>query len=338
MVIAFALCGQIPEDISRHPLGLESNGKPIFLEDLWPTEEEISATWRATANPVDFAEAFAEAERSEAWRALAAPETARFPWDERSTYVRRPPFASLQMQSRLGTYRASPLIVLGDDMTTDHISPAGQIDPSSYAGHHLIEMGDPGDDLNVYAARRGNWRAMVRGLFDNRSAANLLLGQTPASTTKHGPSGATGPLWKIARRYQNEDRPVVVVGGERYGAGSSRDWAAKGVALLGARAVLANSFERIHRSNLINMGVLPILLPEEAHPQSLNLTANDTLTIDASSLSLRGSMSVIVERSTGTQSLACTAAIETEQELMILKAGGMIPLILERTLLGHGSN
>ncbi|MGE6783759.1 aconitate hydratase AcnA [Ensifer adhaerens] len=331
LVIAFALCGHIPEDISRHPLGMAQNGSPVFLKDLWPAEEEISATLRASASPTDFADTFAEAERSEAWRALAAPETARFPWDERSTHVRRPPFASRHMQSRLGVYVASPLIVLGDDMTTDHISPAGQIALSSYAGQHLIESGEAGNDLNVYAARRGNWRAMVRGLFDNRSAANLLLGETPASTTIHGPSGDIGPLWEIAQRYQMEDRAVVIVAGERYGAGSSRDWAAKGVGLLGVRAVLANSFERIHRSNLINMGVLPVLLPEGMHPRSLNLTARDTFKIGAGSLIPRGSMSVVIERSTGSQSLMCRAAIETAQELQVLEAGGMIPLILERT-------
>ena len=338
LVIAFALCGHIPEDISRHPLGTAPNGGPVFLKDLWPTEEEISATWRAAANPADFAEAFADAERSEAWRTLDAPQTDRFPWDERSTYLRRPPFASQQMQSRLGTYSASPLIVLGDDMTTDHISPAGQISPSGYAGQHLVQAGDPGGDLNVYAARRGNWRAMVRGLFDNRTAANLLLGETPASTTVHGPSGDIGPLWQIAQRYQEEHRSVVIVAGERYGTGSSRDWAAKGVALLGARAVLANSFERIHRSNLINMGILPILLPEDAHPLSLKLMASDTLKIDASGLSPRAPVSVVIESSTGSQSLTCRAAIETEQEVMTLKAGGMIPFILEKTLLAHGSN
>ncbi|HEV7307445.1 aconitate hydratase AcnA [Ensifer sp.] len=330
LVIAFALCGYIPEDISRHPLGMAPNGWPVFLKDLWPTEEEISATWRAAANPADFAEAFADAERSEAWKALAAPETVRFPWDERSTYVRRPPFAAQKMPSRLGTYRASPLIVLGDDMTTDHISPAGQIDPTGYAGQHLVEAGAPCNDLNVYAARRGNWRAMVRGLFDNRTAANLLLGQTPASTTIHGTSGDIGPLWEIAQRYQKENRAVVIVAGERYGAGSSRDWAAKGVGLLGVRAILANSFERIHRSNLINMGVLPVLLPEGVHPRSLNLTAKDTFKIEASSLFPRCSTSVIIERATSSQSLTCRAAIETEQELQVLEAGGMIPLILER--------
>ncbi|MCV3735148.1 aconitate hydratase AcnA (plasmid) [Rhizobium sp. TRM96647] len=330
LVIAFALAGSVVEDIAHHAFGNAPDGTPIFLKDLWPSEEEIAAVLRAGSCPTDFADAFADAERSDAWNALAAPVSVLFPWDEHSTYIRRPPFASQQMQSRLGKYSASPLIVLGDDMTTDHISPAGQIDPAGYAGRHLIEMGDPVNDLNVYAARRGNWRAMVRGLFDNRTALNLLLDQTPASITVHWPSGGTGPIWEIAQRYQSERRSVVIVAGERYGAGSSRDWAAKGVALLGARAVLASSFERIHRSNLINMGILPILLPDGAQPRSLGIASNTEISIDASSLSPRSTVAVTIDGPSVSRHLACKAAIETDLELQVLKAGGMIPHILTR--------
>lgn len=332
LVIAFSLVGSVIQDIARHEFGNAPDGTPIILTDLWPSEEEIAAVHRASACPTDFADAFVDAERSDAWKALKAPHSAQFPWDEQSSYIRRPPFASQQMQSRLGKYTASPLVVLGDDMTTDHISPAGQIDPASYAGHHLIEMGDPANDLNVYAARRGNWRAMVRGLFDNRTALNLLLDQTLASTTIHSPSGETGPIWEIAQKYQSEGRSLVVVAGERYGAGSSRDWAAKGVALLGVRAVLARSFERIHRSNLINMGVLPILLPEATHPRSLEIGPGTKFHVDAIDLIPRCVLSVALESGLDRRSLNCRAAIETELELEVLKAGGMIPLILTRSL------
>lgn len=335
LVIAFALCGRVVQDIATQQLGTASDGTPIFLNDLWPSEDEITSTLRASANPPDFAQAFADAEQSETWASLTAPQSVLFPWDEKSTYIRLPPFASSNMRSRLGKYSAYPLIVLGDDMTTDHISPAGQIDPSSHAGRHLVEQGETPDDLNVYAARRGNWQAMVRGLFDNRAAANLLLEQTPASITIHGPSGETGPLWEIAQRYENEGRSVVIVAGERYGAGSSRDWAAKGVALLGVRAVLARSFERIHRSNLIGMGVLPILLPKEAHPQSLGIAADDRFQIDASNLAPRCALHVAIESSSRHRSLVCKAAIETELEVQVLKAGGMIPLIISRSILSQ---
>ncbi|MDK1378571.1 MULTISPECIES: aconitate hydratase AcnA [unclassified Sinorhizobium] len=332
LVIAFSLVGRVVEDIARQEFGHAPDGRPILLKDLWPSEEEIAAVLGASACSTDFADAFADAERSDAWKELAAPESVLFPWDEHSTYIRRPPFASQQMRSRLGKYSASPLVVLGDDMTTDHISPAGQIDPSSYAGHHLIESGDPANNLNVYAARRGNWQAMVRGLFDNRTAHNLLLDQTSASTTIHWPSGETGPIWEIAQKYQSEGRSVVIVAGERYGAGSSRDWAAKGVALLGVRAVLARSFERIHRSNLINMGVLPIRLPDDAHPQSLAIGPDTIFMIDAAKLSPRCTLTVTMEDPSGPRNLDCSAAIETDLELQVLRAGGMIPLIIARSL------
>lgn len=332
LVIAFALCGSVVQDIDLHEFGIAPDGTPILLKDLWPSDDEIASTLRVSKCSTDFAEAFAEAEKSQAWKTLAAPQSVRFPWDKHSTYITRPPFASQHMGSRLGKYSASPLVVLGDDVTTDHISPAGQIDPSSYAGRHLIEMGDSANDLNVYAARRGNWRAMVRGLFDNRTALNLLLDQTPASTTIHWPSGEIGPLWEIAQKYQDEGRSVVVVAGDRYGAGSSRDWAAKGVALLGVRAVLARSFERIHRSNLINMGVLPILLPDDAHPSSFLIGPDATFHIDATELSPRCALTVIFENRSGWRSLNCRAAIETELELQVLQAGGMIPLMVSNSL------
>ena len=335
LVIAFALAGRIVEDISHGVIGIAKDGTRVFLKDLWPSEDEISAAMRASACPADFADAFAHAHTSKAWAGLTAPQSVLFPWDERSTYIRRPPFAASNTRSRLGKYRASPLVVLGDDMTTDHISPAGQIDPSSHAGQHLISHGDPADDLNVYAARRGNWQAMVRGLFDNRSAMNLLMDHKSASTTMHWPSGETGPIWEIAQKYEREGRPVILIAGERYGAGSSRDWAAKGVALLGVRAVLARSFERIHRSNLVNMGVLPILIPEDTSPQSLVISVDDTFQIDASNLSPRCALPVVVEGSSRSCVLTCRAAVETEMELRVLKAGGMIPFIIAQSINGR---
>lgn len=178
------------------------------------------------------------------------------------------------------------LLVLSDDMTTDHISPAGQIAAGSFAGQHLIERGDPPADLNVYAARRGNWRAMVRGLFDNRTAANVLIGGRPASRTIHAPTLEEGPLWDVAERYRAEGHSVVLVAGERYGTGSSRDWAAKGVALLG---VIARSFERIHRANLVGMGVLPIVIDRET---PFSLGPADRIEIDAEQVEPRGPISV----------------------------------------------
>jgi aconitate hydratase len=181
-----------------------------------------------------------------------------FPWDEASTYIRRPPFAGFGNGTRLGRYSATPLLVLGDDVTTDHISPAGAIAPNGDAADYLVARGEDRHDLNVFASRRGNWEAMLRGLFTNKSVRNLLASDLAPGTTIHAGSGERMALWRAAERYAEEGRSTVLFAGERYGMGSSRDWAAKGVALLGVRAVLALGFERIHRSNLIGMGILRI--------------------------------------------------------------------------------
>src|SRR5690606_27450429 len=195
---------------------------------------------------------------SRRWRDLEAPAGARFPWDEASTYLRRPPFTRGGPQSRLGSYDAVPLMVLGDDITTDHISPAGSIDARSETGKYLIANGENPLDLNVHASRRGNFESMIRGLFTNKSVVNHLGADIPPGSTIDAMSGAIVPLYVAAERYAKAEESSVVFAGKRYGQGSSRDWAAKGLALLGVRAVLASSFERIHRTNLIGMGILPL--------------------------------------------------------------------------------
>src|SRR6185437_11522460 len=233
-------------------------GAAVRLAEIWPSGSEIDAALAQSRDPQDYPEAYELAERSAEWEALDAPQSALFPWDDGSTYLRRPPFAAFGAKSRLGSYRARPLLVLGDDITTDHISPAGAIPPQSAAADYLTARGEDRRDLNVFASRRGNWEVMLRGLFTNRSVRNLLGGGISPGATIHARSGDELPLWRAAERYAAEDTPVVIVAGERYGMGSSRDWAAKGVALLGVRAVLALGFERIHRSNLIGMGVVPL--------------------------------------------------------------------------------
>jgi len=329
MVVAYALAGDVMRDIASDPLGRNAGGRTIHLADLWPGAEEIAAVVGAHAG--DYAEAFAQASRNAEWERLSAPDGPLFPWDAASTYLRRPPFVSAARSSRLGAIDAVPLLVLGDDITTDHISPAGQISPVSAAGRHLIERGDPAGDLNVFASRRGNWEAMVRGLFDNSDAVNLLAaGLTPGHGI-HAPTGEAGPLWDIACRYRDEGESIVIVAGERYGAGSSRDWAAKGVALLGVRAVLAQSFERIHRSNLVGMGILPVELPEEGAPAALELSPGDRVNVDAAAVRPRGPVPVRIERSNGdSQALLGKAAVETDFEVALLQSGGMIPSLLSR--------
>ena len=233
-----------------------------------------------------------------------------------------------------GTLDAHPLMVLGDDVTTDHISPAGAIAPASDAAAWLVARGEDARDLNVYASRRGNWEVMLRGLYTNRNVVNLLAEGIPPGATVT-PGGDVLPLWQAAARYRDAGEPVVIVAGERYGMGSSRDWAAKGAALLGARAVLASSFERIHRANLIGMGVLPLRLAEGVTPQMLALTVHDLVEIDADPARIRprAPVPVTIRHEDGrTARFTGTAAIETSLEVETLRRGGLLPLILKRVM------
>ncbi|MBY5825890.1 aconitate hydratase AcnA [Rhizobium leguminosarum] len=332
LVVAFALAGTVEIDLSRDVIGQSPEGDDITLSMLWPTSEEIDEAVLGSVDASDFLPAYAEAEASEAWRTLDAPRTTLFPWDEASTYIRRPPFAGFGKGTLLGIYEALPILVLGDDITTDHISPAGAIPAQSETGRYLVAHGDSPTDLNVYASRRGNWEAMVRGLFTNRSVTNLLGPDIPAGSTIHWPSGEIMPLPDAADRYRAEGTSVVIVAGERYGMGSSRDWAAKGVSLLHARAVLATSFERIHRSNLIGMGILPMRLPPRLGPGKLDLKPGDTIIIqaDVGDLAPRCEIQVSVQRFNGDMlSFQATAAVETSAEIKILRHGGLLPLILQ---------
>ena len=335
LVVAYALAGDFNIGIEADPLGTASDGSPVFLRDLWPSEGEIDAALAAAANPADFDDAYAAAEASATWMALPASKGPLYPWNEASTYLRPPPFVARDAQSRLGHYTASPLLVLGDDITTDHISPAGAIPARGEAGRWLVERGERSDDLNVFSARRGNWEVMLRGLFTNPSVRNLLAPHIPPGSTLHAPSGEVLPLWQAAARYAAAGAPVVVVAGDRYGMGSSRDWAAKGQYLLGVRAVLAVGFERIHRSNLCNMGILPLELPADVRPASLSLGTGDRIEIDMPEDALAPSApcSVRVLYADGRiRAFTARAAVETGAEVRVLKAGGLLPLMLRASL------
>jgi aconitate hydratase len=331
LVVAFALLGDATRDVTRDPLGFTLDGKPIRLADLWPSGTEIDAAAAAAIRSDDYAAVYDAAEDNADWAALDAPATQLYPWEPRSTYLRRPPFARIEGESRLGSYAAHPLLVLGDDITTDHISPAGAIPADSDAARWLVEHGADPADLNVFSSRRGNWEVMLRGLFTNRSVRNLLGDGIAPGATIHAPSGARLPLWQAAAHYAEAGQPVVIVAGERYGMGSSRDWAAKGASLLGARAVLASSFERIHRSNLINMGILPLRLPAERHPTLLGLKPGDTIRVEAAPerLGPRAVVPVSIHYADGrTAQFDAHAEVETLLETAVLRAGGIIPMIL----------
>ncbi len=332
LVVAYALAGDAAIDIANDPIAQDANGQAIHLADLWPTGAEIDAVAARAMQPGDYASAYDAAEASSAWVALPAPDTPLYPWDASSTYLRRPPFARVEREDRLGRYRAALLIVLGDDVTTDHISPAGAIAPNSDAARWLIERGADPADLNVFSSRRGNWEVMLRGLFTNRTVRNLLADDVPPGSTVLETGGGAMPLWRAAARYAEAGQPVVIVAGERYGMGSSRDWAAKGASLLGARAVLASSFERIHRSNLVNMGILPLRLPADRHPSTLMLRPEDRIEIDAPAdeLTPRAMVPIAFHRRDGSvERFEARAEVETALELSVLRAGGIIPLILQ---------
>ena len=338
-VVAYALAGDVNRDLERDPIAHTQAGRPVYLADLWPSPEEIAEALAQARDPALFAPAYAAAEANPAWQALAAPKSALFPWEPASTYIRRPPFAQRTQPSRLGLYAARVLLALGDDVTTDHISPVGQIPAGSTAGQYLVGAGEDPHELNVYAARRANWEVMLRGLFTNKAVRNLLAPTLPAGQTIHAPSGEVLSLPEAAMRYASAGEAVVIVAGERYGMGSSRDWAAKGVALLGVRAVLAVGFERIHRSNLIGMGVLPVCLPPGCSPHTLALQVDDRIEVDApeAGFAPRQAIPIRIVRADGRcDSLNGRAAVETSLEVAQLRRGGVIPLILQRCADGGG--
>ena len=335
LVIAFGLAGDAERNLRDEPVQTAPDGRPVHLRDLWPTSEEIDAHVAAAGDPDDFRRDFEIASRNPAWYALKAPGTPLFPWEAASTALRRPPFAAVTEGSLLGAYAAYPLLVVGDDVTTDHISPASAIPPDSLVADFLVERGDDRGDLNVFASRRGNWEVMLRAAFHSKTLVNLLAPGAPVAHTLHVPSGEVQPLWEVAERYRAAGDSVVLVAGERYGTGSSRDWAAKGQRLLGIRAVLAASFERIHRSNLIGMGILPLRLPRGTNPQTLQLRAGDRIEIDArpGPLAPRCAVPVRVLRVNGdVEAFDATAAVETQLEVDLLRRGGVIPAILAQTI------
>lgn len=338
LVIAFGLAGDASKDLSQEPIQVLDDGTPVYLKDIWPTHAEIQQHVTKALDATDFRRDFIIATANPMWKALQAPDTPLYPWDDTSTILRRPPFAAVTEGSQLGTFKAYPLLVVGDDVTTDHISPASAIPSNSLVADFLVERGDDRNDLNVFASRRGNWEVMMRAAFHSKTLVNLLKPNMPVAHTLHVPSGDVQPIWDVAQRYRDAGLSVVLVAGERYGMGSSRDWAAKGQRLLGIRSVLAVSFERIHRSNLIGMGILPLLMPVGVTPQTLAIQAGDQIEIsaDVAQVKPRSSLEVRVHRADGRiETFQARAAVETQLEVELLRDGGVIPSILQKTIRAH---
>lgn len=335
LVVAMALAGRADINLHAEALCMDAAGLPIYLHEIWPSDDEVQEALKGGLCPADFQREFQAATDNRLWGSLVAPDSECFPWEATSTTLRRPPFASQDEGSLLGTYEAYPLLVLGDDVTTDHISPASAIPVESEAGRFLMAHGETADSLNVFASRRGNWEVMVRAAFFNKTLINKLCPQAPPACTVHQPSLDILPMWDVARRYRQTHQPTVILAGERYGMGSSRDWAAKSIRLLGVHAVIAKSFERIHRTNLIGMGVLPLVLPPELDVDALAVQVGDmfVVRVPPGDLTIRGPVEVFLRRSNGHQQRIITkASVETQLELDLLREGGVIPKILREHL------
>ncbi len=341
LVVAYAIAGRMTLDLTTEPIGVGRDGEPVYLRDLWPTEREIQETMLASVNAEMFREQYADVfHGDERWRALAVPSGSRFTWEPDSTYIRNPPFfdgLTLQPAPLEDITGARVLALLGDSITTDHISPAGSIKRDSPAGEYLMDHGVQPHDFNSYGARRGNHEVMMRGTFANIRLRNQLAPGTEGGWTTYQPDGDVTTIYDGAMRYKAAGVPLVVFAGKEYGSGSSRDWAAKGTLLLGVRAVVAETFERIHRSNLVNMGVLPLQFEGGATAASLGLTGRERYDLTGIAQGLRpgGRVSVRAHRADGTViAFQAVARIDTPEELVAFRHGGILPYVL-RQLVGQ---
>ncbi|MBC7351814.1 MAG: aconitate hydratase, partial [Thermogutta sp.] len=321
------------------PIGFDPSGQPVYLRDLWPNEQEIASAMAEVLTPDLFQKRYQSVfEGDELWQSLAVQPSELFPWREESTYIHEPPYfdgLTPEPTPPPPIRGARVLLALGDSVTTDHISPAGTIPKDSPAGRFLIERGVPPEEFNTYGARRGNDLVMVRGTFANIRLRNYLVPDQEGGVTRYWPTGEVLTVFEAAMRYKSNGTPLVVLAGAEYGTGSSRDWAAKGTALLGIRAVLATSFERIHRSNLVGMGVLPLQFPEGQTWQSLGLSGEEVIDIlePETELTPRCQVRVVARKSDGqTIEFSCLARIDTPVELEYYQHGGILPMVLRKLL------
>ena len=337
LVVAYALAGSMNIDITTEPLGTGTDGRPVYLKDIWPTEQEIQTAMLSSVTAEAFTSQYASVFEGDArWRALPVPTGDRFAWEGDSTYIRRPPFLeglSMTPAPPADIRGARVLALLGDSITTDHISPAGNIKADSPAGKYLQAHGVSPKDFNSYGARRGNHEVMMRGTFANVRIKNQLVPGVEGGVTAHLPGGEVMPIYDASMKYQEAGVPLVVLAGKEYGSGSSRDWAAKGTMLLGVKAVVAESYERIHRSNLVNMGVLPLQFADGESAASLGLTGRERYDFEGAgaSLAARGTVTVVATADDGTVTRFTAACrIDTPEELTAYRHGGILPYVLRQ--------
>ena len=337
LVVAYALAGTMNLDLTREPLGMGKDGKPVYLKDIWPTEQEIQQTMLFSVTSEAFRQQYSSVFAGDSrWQKLPVPTGDRFEWEGASTYIRKPPFLEgLSMTpAAAGEVRdARALAVLGDSITTDHISPAGNIKANSPAGKYLIEHGVEAKDFNSYGARRGNHEVMMRGTFANTRIKNHMVPGIEGGVTSYLPGGEVMPIYDAAMKYQAAGVPLMVIAGKEYGSGSSRDWAAKGTMLLGVKAVIAESYERIHRSNLVNMGVLPLQFKTGDSATTIGITGREVFSLAGAGAALkpRCEVTVLARAEDGsTKTFTVIARIDTPEELVAFSHGGILPYVLRQ--------
>ncbi len=336
LVVAYALKGTVRADMIKEPLGTASNGEPVYLKDIWPTNEEIRVLIDAHVHSEMFRRRYADVyQGDERWRAIEVTGGETYAWPALSTYIQNPPyFTGMTMDAvpLADIERARSLAIFGDSITTDHISPAGAIKPDSPAGRYLLEHGVSRGEFNSYGSRRGNHEVMMRGTFANIRIRNRMLDNVEGGFTRYAPTGETMPIYDAAMLYRQDSRPLVVIAGKEYGTGSSRDWAAKGTVLLGVRAVIAESFERIHRSNLVGMGVLPLQFREGENASTYGLTGREKYTIKGiADLQPRQDVEVTVTPDEGDEfSFTGRCRIDTYNELEYFRSGGILHYVLRK--------
>ncbi len=336
LVVAYALKGSVRSDMLEEPIGTASNGEPVYLRDIWPTNAEIRELIDAHVHSDMFRRRYADVYRGdERWRDIEVSGGETYAWPAESTYIQNPPyFTGMTMEPMApgDIERARALAVFGDSVTTDHISPAGAIKPDSPAGRYLLDHQVSRGQFNSYGARRGNHQVMMRGTFANIRIRNQMLDNVEGGLTRYAPTGETMPIYDAAMHYKQDKRPLVVIAGKEYGTGSSRDWAAKGTALLGVRAVIAESFERIHRSNLIGMGVLPLQFRDGENAATFGIDGTEKFSVSGvAELEPQQVVEVTVRKADKTEfTFTARCRIDTFNELEYFRSGGILHYVLRR--------
>jgi aconitate hydratase len=338
LVVAFGLAGTVHRDLTTEPVGTGSDGTPVMLSEIWPSSAEVIEAARQALGKDLFEREYSRIfDGDEHWQKLPSPTGAMFQWDPQSTYVREPTFfADMpdEPSDPTDVQDARVLALLGDSITTDHISPAGSIAPASPAGKYLVEHGVQPPDFNTYGARRGNHEVMVRGTFANIRLRNRLAQGKEGGYTTHLPSGEVMSIFDAAERYLQENTPLVVIAGKEYGSGSSRDWAAKGPMLQGIRAVIAQSYERIHRSNLVGMGILPLQFRDGDSAESLGLDGTEHVTIRGIAAARpRAELEVLARRENGGEvRFAAVVRLDSDTDVEYYRHGGILQMVLRQLM------